>query len=354
MLNYNDMGNASSAGDGNGINNPNGNSVGPSYDQDKVGYRVLGVQQDSPASACNFVIYFDFIVAANGVRLRTLDSTFVDIIQAHEDAPLGLTVYNSKARTTREVTMVPSRTSWSGDGLLGVTIRFDSYANADENVCRVVAVGAGGEGGAGGDGDSPAELAGLLGDGTDYILGSAERVYSDMDVLNADLQANLDRPMELFVYSSRSDTVRVVVVMPTTDWGSSSSGSGSGSAGDKGILGATIAHGYLHGLPTFRAAVEAGEAATEKQEEERSPEDSSAMQQQQKLDGSSASNSNGSAAGCGGKTSNINAGGGSGSPGRSAEDSAEGHIKVTQSPFGAHHKHAHTQQQAPEQDKQDA
>ena len=47
----------------------------------QVGYRILGIQNDSPASVCNFAIYFDFIVAANNIALTSLDSTFVDIIQ---------------------------------------------------------------------------------------------------------------------------------------------------------------------------------------------------------------------------------------------------------------------------------
>ena len=55
---------------------------GQSQDEaEKVGYRVLGVQPNSPASSCGFVSYFDFIVAVNGVPIRALDSTFVDLIK---------------------------------------------------------------------------------------------------------------------------------------------------------------------------------------------------------------------------------------------------------------------------------
>lgn len=48
----------------------------------------------------------------------------------------------------------------------GVTIRFDRYSTTDENLCRVMSV----------EEDSPAELAGLMNDGSDFILGSAEKV----------------------------------------------------------------------------------------------------------------------------------------------------------------------------------
>jgi hypothetical protein len=219
------MGNASS-------NDPNAIT-----DADRqVGYRILGIQDDSPASHCQFVIYFDFIVAANGIMLTTLDSTFVDIIQAFENKELSLTIYNSKTKQTRTVTMVPSRSSWTGDGLLGVTIRFDTYANCDENVCRICEI----------ENDSPADLAGLV-EETDYILGSAEKVYPDMDLLFKDLQENLNKPMELFIWNSKTDKVRIVIIMPSLDWGTNNTSS---------ILGATIAHGYLHGLPSFRENTE--------------------------------------------------------------------------------------------------
>lgn len=33
------------------------------------GYRVLGIQEQSPAAAVGFVSFFDFILEANGIRL---------------------------------------------------------------------------------------------------------------------------------------------------------------------------------------------------------------------------------------------------------------------------------------------
>lgn len=46
-----------------------------------VGYRVLGVQSNSPCSNLGLVAFFDFIIAANGVPLRTLDTTFIELIK---------------------------------------------------------------------------------------------------------------------------------------------------------------------------------------------------------------------------------------------------------------------------------
>lgn len=111
--------------------------------------------------------------------------------------------------------------------MLGLTIRFDTFRNAEESIVHILEV----------EHDSPAEIAGLQ-PNTDYLLGTAEKVFQDTDVLFQELQANIDRPVEFFVYNTDLDEVRIVVIMPTLDWG-----------GD-GILGASVGHGYLHMLPS--------------------------------------------------------------------------------------------------------
>ena len=90
-----------------------------------------------------------------------------------EDRPLPCVVYNLKSRQTRSVTITPTR-NWGGQGMLGVTIRFDTYHKADEHLVRVLEVAPG----------SPAEIAGLRA-GTDYLLGTAERVFGDSDARRA-------------------------------------------------------------------------------------------------------------------------------------------------------------------------
>ena len=71
-----------------------------------MGYRVLGVQANSPAAKGGLVSFFDFIVQAHGIPLRTLDGTFIDLIKASEDKPLPLVIYNWKNKSLREITLV--------------------------------------------------------------------------------------------------------------------------------------------------------------------------------------------------------------------------------------------------------
>jgi hypothetical protein len=150
----------------------------------------------------------------------------------------------------------------------GVTIRFDSYKDAEEQMLHVLEV----------ETNSPAELAGLV-PFKDYLLGTAEKAFTDADVLQQELVAHIDRPVEFYVYNTDTDEVRVVVIMPTEvtfcavpasenadecylhcartmvliplfmrlrlhhaqDWG---------DKGNQGLLGANVAFGYLHVLPT--------------------------------------------------------------------------------------------------------
>jgi len=190
-----------------------------------VGYRVLGVQPNSPASSAGLVSFFDFVVAANNYPLKELDNKFVEMIKESEGKPLPLTIYNIKSETTRDVVITPRR-NWGGQGMLGVTIRFDTYWRAEESLVRVLDVVA----------DSPAHLAGLQ-PSNDYLLGTAEKVFKDTETLYEAVSQHIDSIVEFYVYNTSSDEVRVAIVMPTNEWN-----------GD-GCLGISVGHGYLHRLP---------------------------------------------------------------------------------------------------------
>lgn len=102
----------------------------------------------------------------------------------------------------------------------------DNYADADQRVIRVISVVH----------NSPAAIAGLV-PMNDYLLGTASTSF-DSDLLLAEIMlGHADRILELYVYNSESDTVRVVMLMPTSTWGG------------RGLLGAKVGTGHLHGFP---------------------------------------------------------------------------------------------------------
>jgi hypothetical protein len=135
-------------------------------------------------------------------------------------------VWNIKSQEKRLVELVPND-DWGGAGLLGVTIRIDNYGGADERLIRVLDV----------EQDSPASVAGLV-PMKDYLLGTTVTGFGSAQVLASVLEQHIDHVVEMYVYNSDSDVVRVVPLMPTFNWGVG-----------RGLLGAEVGTGYLHRLP---------------------------------------------------------------------------------------------------------
>lgn len=204
-----------------------------------LGYRVLGVQPDSPASNAGLVSFFDFLVGSNGRMLfggstdeddegkveMVGDVDFISLLQESVGKELELLVFNIKSQKTRLCYVTPS-SDWGGAGLLGVTIRVDSYAHAEDNLLRVLSV----------MDSSPAQMAGLKSE-TDYLLGTKTASFTSDDILFRVLQHNCDKVLEIYVYNTESDVVRVLNIMPTYSWGGG------------GLLGAEVGMGYLHKIP---------------------------------------------------------------------------------------------------------
>lgn len=78
-------------------------------------------------------------MALNNIRLDQDNDTLKEILKTNIDKAIDMLVYSSKTQTVRKVSITPS-TSWGGQGLLGVSIRFCSFQNAAENVWRILDV----------------------------------------------------------------------------------------------------------------------------------------------------------------------------------------------------------------------
>lgn len=90
---------------------------------------------------------------------------------------------------------------------MGVSIRFCSFEGANQNVWHVISV----------QPNSPAAQAGLIGD-EDYVLG-AESALQQADDLISLVQANIGKPVKLYVYNVTYDSVREVTLVPNDQWG---------------------------------------------------------------------------------------------------------------------------------------
>jgi hypothetical protein len=103
----------------------------------------------------------------------------------------------------------------------------DDYGGADERLIRVLNV----------EPSSPAAICGLV-ENHDYLLGTTADSFDSISTLSSVLRRHVDRVVEIYVYNTDSDVVRVVALMPTFSWGGN------------GLLGAELGTGYLHRLPS--------------------------------------------------------------------------------------------------------
>ncbi|KAI8085167.1 GRASP55/65 PDZ-like domain-containing protein [Halteromyces radiatus] len=196
----------------------------------RYGFHVLKVKENSPAYHAGMEQFFDYIVAINGISLEDGDTDILmTTLQQHKDKPLPLTIYSSKERAFREISLIPA-TDWSTDpnekSLIGCSIRYCTYERAGEYVWHILDVSP----------NSPAEMAGII-PHTDYVIGSPQTVLkSDDDFYNL-VEENLGKPLRLYVYNTEWDSCREVIIVPNRDWG------GTGS------LGCDVGFGLLHRIP---------------------------------------------------------------------------------------------------------
>ncbi|KAF8476555.1 GRASP55/65 PDZ-like domain-containing protein [Russula ochroleuca] len=223
-----------------------GQSIGSHPQPPARALHVLRVTPSSPASYTNIEAFFDFVVGLEGEThspRKVLEAAELEaIVEKNEGKNLNLLVWNSKSQTTRVVKITPSR-MWSqqslaanasndaGSGtqqpsLLGLSMRICEPEFALENVWHVLDVLEG----------SPAESAGLVPYG-DWIIGWSGGVLGAESDFYDVVEAHIDKPLRVYVYSYDFDTIREVVLVPNRQWGG------------EGLLGCVFGFGLLHRIP---------------------------------------------------------------------------------------------------------
>ncbi|KAI0669175.1 GRASP55/65 PDZ-like domain-containing protein [Trametes maxima] len=216
---------------------------------------VLRVTPSSPASHTTIEPYFDFVVGYKGddslSSYKTIDASELErIVESHEGRTLNLLIWNSKSQDTRVVPIIPSR-DWSSPyanipdpqepeaerkpSLLGLSMRMCEPEFSMDNVWHVLDVLEG----------SPAESAGLVPYG-DWIIGWSGGVLSAEGDFYDVVEAHIDKPLRVYVYSYDFDTIREVVLIPNRHWGG------------EGLLGCVFGFGLLHRIPPLPADREPG------------------------------------------------------------------------------------------------
>ncbi|CAJ1410737.1 unnamed protein product [Effrenium voratum] len=193
------------------------------------GFRIFKVNDGSPAAEAGLEVFFDFIVEINGQPMDADQGTFAQAIAQAENQRTKLVVNNIRTHTSREVYVTPRR--WGGAGLLGAVVRYDSLESAEGQGMRVLSVFP----------NSPAHAAGLL-PNKDFLLGTTEVMFRDMDELSEVVNLYLGKELKIYVYNVETESIREAVLVPQTGWGG------------EGAIGADIRTGFLHRIPAPRRA----------------------------------------------------------------------------------------------------
>ncbi|KAG9026575.1 hypothetical protein FRB95_008697 [Tulasnella sp. JGI-2019a] len=211
---------------------------------------VLRVIPGSPASLAGIQVFFDFIVGIDGntTTESTIDAANLEqIVESHEGRHLNLIVWSSKLRSSRIVSVVPSR-QWAlspppssstplqtqssineKPSLLGLSMRLCQPEFALDHVWHILEILEG----------SPAESAGLVPFG-DWVVGwSGGTLTKEGDFYDV-IEQHVEKPLRVYVYSYDFDTLREVVLVPNRMWGGA------------GLLGCGVGYGLLHRIPSIQ------------------------------------------------------------------------------------------------------
>eukprot|EP00922_Rhytidocystis_sp_ex-Travisia-forbesii_P041444 GHVS01061906.1.p1 GENE.GHVS01061906.1~~GHVS01061906.1.p1 ORF type:complete len:467 (+),score=84.53 GHVS01061906.1:233-1633(+) len=197
------------------------------------GFRIFKVSRNSPAERAGLEVFFDYIVEIDDLQVihasEESQRSFFEKVQQCVNQQIKLVVYNVRTKRFRDVYVTPAK--WGGTGLLGATVRYDIFESASTQGVRVLDVFT----------NSPAASAGLV-PYSDFILGTADIAFKDLDELIESVSGHIGRQLSLHVYNSETETLREVLIMPTWEWGG------------KGCLGCDIGVGFIHRVPRSRHA----------------------------------------------------------------------------------------------------
>eukprot|EP00922_Rhytidocystis_sp_ex-Travisia-forbesii_P041443 GHVS01061905.1.p1 GENE.GHVS01061905.1~~GHVS01061905.1.p1 ORF type:complete len:481 (+),score=64.49 GHVS01061905.1:233-1675(+) len=197
------------------------------------GFRIFKVSRNSPAERAGLEVFFDYIVEIDDLQVihasEESQRSFFEKVQQCVNQQIKLVVYNMRTKQFRDVYVTPAK--WGGSGLLGATVRYDTFESAGTQGVRVLDVFT----------NSPAALAGLV-PYSDYILGTADIAFKDLDELIESVSTHVGRQLSLYVYNSETETLRELLIVPSYQWGG------------QGCLGCDIGVGFIHRVPRSRHA----------------------------------------------------------------------------------------------------
>ena len=188
------------------------------------GYRVMAVYPNSPLSEIGIEPLLDYMVIPDDNKYFNNTDNFAAIVSKCEGKVFPLNLYNIADQEVRQTKIVPRK--WEGRGLLGADFVLEEFTENFSPALRVMSIYAG----------SPLDRAGVK-PFTDYILGTKRQTFQSIQDFEVYIKCCDKAPVSLQVYSSQSENVREVIVIPDKDWGG------------VGLLGGDITFGAFNAIP---------------------------------------------------------------------------------------------------------
>ena len=186
----------------------------------------MQIKDNSPSSGLPIEPMLDFLIYPPPESDLSYPE-FSKYIESNEDKEIELTFFNIANQNFHKCKLTPRK--WEGEGLLGFIVNEGNYKEAHTNVIHILEFYV----------DSPLYKAGFK-PNTDYILSTEHYSFVDDNDFMQFIKANEKKPLNIYVYSSETEKIRMLTLTPDSNWG------GSGS------LGGDIGYGNLHSLPTRR------------------------------------------------------------------------------------------------------
>ncbi len=215
--------------------------MGASAEKSYAAYRIVAVSPKSQIVQLPIEPMLDFLVYPPLPELFATLTRAKELLGQDPHATLQLGFFNMASQISWSAKLPLSW--WRDSADLGLDYRPEDCVSAHSKVIRVLSIYV----------DSPLHRAGLR-SGSDYIIGTKDRTFEDLEDFVSFIKENDQKQVELFVYNAEDETARKTVLVPNSAWG------GAGS------LGGELGSGHLHSIPVRKTKKKGLEKTEEKKQ----------------------------------------------------------------------------------------
>ena len=198
------------------------------------GFRIYKLIKEGPLAKGGAKEFIDFIIPPPQVLDKP--NSFNDWILSISDKTITLKLYSLLYRNFRYIE-IKTNPSGSKDGILGASVKYENFENADKNLLHIISVS---------ENSFAKNKLGLIPE-DDYIIAAKpvntpiiplnKAEFNPIEILNIIINSNIGKEISFFIYNIKNGP-RIVETKIE-----------KGENDEKFILGCDVAYGALHGFP---------------------------------------------------------------------------------------------------------